>query len=165
MNKKLLKLAALVMKFAEIPTDKGPLVIEGDIEVGVEVFVLAEDGEYIPAPDDVYTLEDKRTILVQEGKIVEIQEAPKEEEVPVEDVIEEALEEEIPVEEPKDDKVAELEAKIAELEALVAEKDEKIQALEGEINDLKQKPVEEAIEMSAVAKPIEKISGALKYFN
>jgi uncharacterized coiled-coil protein SlyX len=164
MNKKLLKLAALVMKFAEIPTDKGPLVIEGDIEVGVEVFVLAEDGEYIPAPDDIYALEDGRAILIQEGKVVEIQEAPKEE-APVEDVVEEVLEEEIPVEEPKDDKVAELEAKIAELEALVAEKDEKIQALEGEINDLKQKPVEEAIEMSAVAKPIEAISGALKYFN
>lgn len=162
MNKKLLKLAALVMKFAEIPTDKGPLVIEGDIEVGVEVFILAEDGEYTPAPDDIYALEDGRAILIQDGKIVEIQEAPKE--APVEDVVEEALEEDVP-EEPKDDKVAELEAKIAELEALVAEKDEKIQALEGEINNLKQKPVEEAIEMSAVAKPIEKISGALKYFN
>lgn len=129
MKSKLMKLAKMIMKLAEIETDKGVLVYEGELEEGVEVFIEKE-GEFVPAEDGEYVVEDM-TIVVAEGKVKEIievekpaEEEPKEEVVVVEgeEVIEEVVEEE-PKEDDKDARIAELEAKVAELEAIIAEKD------------------------------------------
>ena len=51
MNKNLLKLAKALLKLKEIATDKAVLVIDGDVAVGVEVFIEDENGELI-APED-----------------------------------------------------------------------------------------------------------------
>ena len=161
-NKKfMLKLARMVMKFAEVETDKGLLTYEGELVVGNEVFI-EKDGELIPAEDGEYVAVDK-TIVVKDGKIAEIVEVNKEDEQPV------PIEGE-DVENPVDNTIKEDEkdVKIAELEAVIAEKDAKIKSLEAEIEEMKTK-----LQMSTDKSPKEKMkeiedaikqNPALKYF-
>lgn len=157
----MMKLAKLIMKFAEIETDKGELIYEGELVEGVEVFIEIED-ELTPAPDGEYRTED-RVITVEGGKVVKI------EEVVVEDPKEEPTEDPEPVEmDEKDDRIAELEARVAEMEAVIAEKDARIAELEAELASANEK-----LEMS-IAKPAHievkdstvknKENKALKYF-
>lgn len=125
-----LKLAKMLLKFGSIQTDNGELQYEGELEVGLEVFI-EQEGELIPAPDGEYKSEDK-TITVESGRISSIVEVESEEsaEAPVE--VEQ--EEEQPTEEPEtnDELEAlkkeneELKAKIAELEAQLAEANEQL---------------------------------------
>ena len=161
-NKKfMLKLARMVMKFAEVETDKGLLTYEGELVVGNEVFI-EKDGELIPAEDGEYVAEDK-TIVVKDGKIAEIVEVNKEDEQPV------PIEGE-DVENPVDNTIKEDEkdVKIAELEAVIAEKDKEIESLKAEIEEMKTK-----LQMSTDKSPKEKMkeiedaikqNPALKYF-
>ena len=161
-NKKfMLKLARMVMKFAEVETDKGLLTYEGELVVGNEVFI-EKDGELIPAEDGEYVAEDK-TIVVKDGKIAEIVEVNKEDEQPV------PIEGE-DVENPTDNTIKEneKEVKIAELEAVIAEKDKEIESLKAEIEEMKTK-----LQMSTDKSPKEKMkeiedaikqNPALKYF-
>ena len=131
----LLKLRNLLLNFADIATEEGvTLMVDGDLEVGKEVYTTDENGDVIPAADGDYTYENK-IITVKEGVISEIkdkevvEEAPAEETPAEEPVVEENAEEEAPAEETpaepeadeKDAKIAELEARIAELEAENAE--------------------------------------------
>lgn len=148
-NSKFLKLARLIMKFAEVTTDKGLLVYEGELEVGTEIQIEDADGNVIPAPNDEYTLEDGRIIVVADGKISEIKEVE-----PVEEPVE--LEEE-PVEDPR---IAELEALVAEKEAIIAELNAKIEELEAKINA----PVEEPLEFSITPKPENDIYSKISNF-
>lgn len=166
-NKKfMLKLARMVMKFAEVETDKGLLTYEGELVVGNEVFV-EKDGELIPAEDGEYVAVDK-TIVVKDGKIAEIVEVNKEDEKPSpeDSVVVEGED----VEKPTDNTIKEDEknVKIAELEAVIAEKDAKIKSLEAEIEEMKTK-----LQMSTDKSPKEKMkeiedaikqNPALKYF-
>ena len=159
-NKKfMLKLARMVMKFAEVETDKGLLTYEGELVVGNEVFI-EKDGELIPAEDGEYVAEDK-TIVVKDGKIAEIVMKEDEQPVPIEGE---------DVENPVDNTIKEDEkdVKIAELEAVIAEKDAKIKSLEAEIEEMKTK-----LQMSTDKSPKEKMkeiedaikqNPALKYF-
>lgn len=153
MNKKLFQLARMVMKFAEVVTDKGTLI--GELEVGTDVQIITEEGNLEAAPDGEYTADDK-IYVIAEGKVTEVKETAVEDET-----IEEVLEEETPVEEaPVEDE--NLEAKLQEAEAKIAELEAKIAELEAQ---LAEKPVEEPIELSAVAKQnTEKKNGVLKYF-
>ena len=162
MNLNLLKLRKSLLQLAEVKTDKGVIVAESEIAEGVEVFVEDENGEWIPATDGEYIAEDK-TIVVAEGKVVEIKVNEPDNEPDKE-----------PDKEPddKDAKVAELEAKVAELETAVAEKDATIEEKDAKIAELEAtiEAQKEQLEMSAdkpakdKVKDIEK-SGALKYFN
>ena len=164
-NKKfMLKLARMLMKFAEVETDKGLLTYEGELVVGNEVFI-EKDGELIPAEDGEYVAEDK-TIVVKDGKIAEIVEVNTEDEQP-------APEEEVMIEDvenPTDNTIKEDEkdAKIAELESVIAEKDAEIESLKAEIEEMKAK-----LQMSTDKSPKEKMkeiedaikqNPALKYF-
>ena len=157
-----LKLAKLLLKFAEVETDKGLLTYEGELVVGNEVFI-EKDGELIPAEDGEYVAEDK-TIVVKDGKIAEIVEVNTEDEQPVpiegEDVVENKPEEEV-VEDEKD-------IRIKELEGIIAEKDNEIESLKAEIEEMKTK-----LQMSTDKSPKEKMkeiedaikqNPALKYF-
>lgn len=83
---KLIKLAKLVMKFSEVTTDKGTLIIDGELTVGNEVSVEVE-GEYKPAEDGEYLTEIEK-ITIKDGKIESI------EAIDVEEVTEEAKEDE-----------------------------------------------------------------------
>ena len=147
----LIKLAKMLLKFEEINTEEGVvLTVDGDIEVGKEVYTSDENGDIVPASDGNYTWENK-VITVGEGVIkaivdkeIENPETPAEEtpaeETPAE---EEASEEEAPAEEEtpaeeevdKDAKIAELEARIAELEAENAELKAKLDEPAGESAD------------------------------
>ena len=159
-NKKfMLKLARMVMKFAEVETDKGLLTYEGELVVGNEVFI-EKDGELIPAEDGEYVAEDK-TIVVKDGKIAEIVMKEDEQPVPIEGE---------DVENPTDNTIKEDEkdVKIAELEAVIAEKDNEIESLKAEIEEMKTK-----LQMSTDKSPKEKMkeiedaikqNPALKYF-
>lgn len=163
---KLLKLKQALMSFEEVITDKGTLVVDGELAVGTEVYVgdeVAADGEY--------TLEDGRIVVVTEGKISEIKEKePEQEPEPTNDP-EPVQQEGEPTQDPdpepepqENEKVAELEAKIQELENVIIEKDAKIQELEDKIAAL-EKPVDDPLQMRAQAQPQPvKKSGAMKYF-
>lgn len=159
---KLFKLAHLLLKFAEVPTDKGVLVSDGDLEVGIEVQLINADGEVVDAEDGEYKTETD-VIKIEGGKVAEIApiELPAEEETPAE------LEEENPAEEApaNDEEKEQLKARVAELEAAVAEKDAKIEELTAEIEQLKNKPVDEPIEEQLSAQNIKaEKKGAKKYF-
>ena len=158
-----LKLARMLMKFAEVETDKGLLTYEGELEVGNEVFI-EKDGELIPAEDGEYVAGDK-TITVKDGKIAEV-EIEVEQPTPEEGVMIEGED----VENPTDNTIKEDEkdVKIAELEAVIAEKDKEIESLKAEIEEMKTK-----LQMSTDKSPKEKMkeiedaikqNPALKYF-
>ena len=165
-NKKfMLKLARMVMKFAEVETDKGLLTYEGELVVGNEVFI-EKDGELIPAEDGEYVAEDK-TIVVKDGKIAEIVEVNKEDEQPVpeEEVMIEGEENPSPEEGVVED---EKDIRIKELEGIIAEKDSEIESLKAEIEEMKTK-----LQMSTDKSPKEKMkeiedaikqNPALRYF-
>jgi hypothetical protein len=163
MNKKnFIKLARLIAKFAEVSTDKGVLIYDGELAEGIEV--VNEDGEN--PEDGEYALEDGTILVVSEGKVSEIKKAedPANEEVKEEPIKEEAEPE--PAEEPivpdeKDALISELQAKLAEYKAYIAELENKIKELE----DKAEAPKEDAVSLAAVAQPKSyKNNGALKYF-
>lgn len=92
---KLLRLAKALLSLSQTETDKGTLIAENELAVGVEVFIEDENGEMVTAPDGDYTTDDK-VITVVEGKVTEIKD--KEEEVTE------------PIEEPKPEETVELSA-------------------------------------------------------
>ena len=160
MNSKLLKLARMIVNLSEIKTNKGELISETVIEVGSEVFIEDANDMLVAAPDGEYVTQDEVTIVVADGKVVEIREK-EQEEAPVEDqpmdeqpvdepVAEEPVEEQ-PVEQPteqpdeKDAEIAKLQAQIEELNSIIAEKDEEIGRLKAELEKSDSKPAEEQL--------------------
>ena len=114
---KLFKLSKMLVKLSETKTDKGVLIADNELAVGVEVFIDTE-GELTPAEDGEYLTEDSK-IVVKDGKVEDIQmiEAVKEEEEVKEDVKNEEIVEEV-LEEPFAPQEDEKDAKIKELETL-----------------------------------------------
>jgi hypothetical protein len=138
-----IKLCKALLKLAEIATDKGNLIYEGELVVGIEVFV-DQDGEIVPANDGVYVSEDKQ-LTIEAGKVVAI--------------------EPIAVEEPKVEEKAEAEepsadaSKVAELEAVIVEKDAKIKELEAKVAELEDQLTkqDEKLKMSSEKPAKEKV--------
>lgn len=132
-------LRKLLAEFGEIETDKGTLVYDGELEVGIEVTI-----EGVAAPDGEYEAEDK-VIVVAEGKVAEIREKeapaePEAEETPAEPEAEVEGEDEVAEEAPAvEPEVAEEIAE--EVEEAVDENTRdlyaEIDALRAEINVLK----------------------------
>ena len=156
MNSKLLKLARMVLKLAEVETDKGVLISDGALEVGVEAFVENAEGELVAAEDGEYKADDDKVYVIVEGKVAEIREpepeaeqAPAEAEQPVEENQEEQEPEQAPAEQPaedeKDKRIAELEAQIEELNNVIVEKDEEIGKLKAELEKSDAEPAEEQL--------------------
>ena len=168
MNSKLLKLARMVMHLSQIKTNKGELISETVIEVGSEVFIEDANDMLVAAPDGEYVTQDEVTLVVADGKVVEIrekevEEAPVEEqpmeEQPVEEPLAEEPVEEQPVDEPaqpdeKDKRIAELETQIAELNQVIVEKDELIGELRKKLEESDAKPAEEQLKSQKTVKPI-----------
>ena len=153
MNSKLLKLARMVMNLSEVKTNKGELISETVIEVGSEVFIEDANDMLVPAPDGEYVTQDEVTLVVADGKVVEIREKETEEapveEQPVEEPLAEEPVEEQPVEEAepdeKDAEIAKLQAQIEELNSIIAEKDEEIGRLKAELEKSDSQPAEEQL--------------------
>ena len=167
MNSKLYKLAKMVLNLAQIKTNKGELISETVIEVGSEVFIEDVNDMLVAAPDGEYVTQDEVTIVVADGKVVEIrekeqEEAPAEEQPADEQPTEEPLAEEqptdeqpteeAPVEDERDKRIAELEAQIAELNNVIVEKDEEIGKLKAELEKSDSKPAEEQLKSQKVEK-------------
>lgn len=169
MNSKLLKLARMVMKLSEIKTNKGELISETVIEVGSEVFIEDTNDMLVPAPDGEYVTQDEVTIVVADGKVVEIrekeqEEAPAEEAPAEEQPMEEPLAEEqqteeqpadeAPTEDERDAEIAKLQAQIEELNSIIAEKDEEIGKLKAELEKSDSRSAEEMLKSQKVEKTI-----------
>ena len=167
MNSRLYKLAKMVLNLAQIKTNKGELISETVIEVGSEVFIEDVNDMLVAAPDGEYVTQDEVTIVVADGKVVEIrekeqEEAPAEEQPADEQPTEEPLAEEqptdeqpteeAPVEDERDKRIAELEAQIAELNNVIVEKDEEIGKLKAELEKSDSKPAEEQLKSQKVEK-------------
>ena len=125
----------LSLKMGEVKTDKAVLVFDGEELVeGMEVYVLDEEGNAVPAADGDYTVEDGKVIKVVEGRVAdivdpeaEVAEEPVAEvavvEVPQELLKQEENEDVAPADEPKDEIVDEttVEDRVAALENRLAE--------------------------------------------
>ena len=162
MNSKLYKLAKMILSLSEIKTNKGELISETVIEVGSEVFIEDANDMLVPAPDGEYVTQDEVTIVVADGKVVEIreketEEAPVEEqpEQPVEEPlaeepVEEQPTEEAPAEDDKDAEIAKLQAQIEELNQVIVEKDEEIGELRKKLEETDSKPAEEQLKSQKI---------------
>ena len=104
--KEALKAMIRQMEFSTATSDKGVIGwdVDGEIEVGVEVYIVDENGDRQPIEDGDYVLEDGRTVVVKDSKVEEIKEKAEEEEPTVEPTTEETkVEENEEKEEPKED--------------------------------------------------------------
>ena len=147
----LYKLKKMLLSLSEVTTKEGVVLItDGDIEVGMEVFVESEEG-LIPATDGEYTVDDS-IVVVEGGKITEIREKPIEQpEEPVETPIE------TPIDTPT---IEELKNLIEEQKTMIENLKVENETLKSEIEELKKKleaPLAEpAEEQFKNEKPIEK---------
>ena len=68
------KLAAMLGKFGNVTTDKATLSWDGDgeLEAGMEVYILDADGNRTKPEDGDYTTEDGKVIAVADGIVAEI---------------------------------------------------------------------------------------------
>ena len=172
MNIKLLnrlKLAKLLIQFKEVRTDNGTLTMEGELEVGQDVFI-EQDGELVVAPHGEYKTEDGKTIVVLSGKIETIVD-PEAENEPVEEQPIENEEVENPTNEGEETateaigeirkEIDELYARIDELEKIIKDKDTEIERLNSHIEQFS-KPA--TLEVDTVENNNKSNNKALKYF-
>lgn len=165
----------LSLELGRVATDKGELVFDGELAVGVEVFIEDENGELIPAPNGEYDAENS-VIAVEDGKVTEIKEkeaenAPEETneetEEPAENVEAEQIDEpaaesaEAPAQEEAEQES--IEDKVARLEGLVngfvegvekivnaiAALEDRVAELENKVKDLDNEPAAEPAEAPA----------------
>lgn len=109
-------------KFEQAKLEDGTIVMwEGELATGTALFVVAEDGTQMPAPDAEHKLEDGSIVSTVGGLVVTVTpaEAEEKEEVEVEDKKEEMA---------------------SELEMLVEKLAEKLAALEVKIEEMGKKP-------------------------
>ena len=129
----------MLLSLSEIPTKEGVVLItDGDMEVGLEVFVDGDAG-LMPAPDGEYTVDDN-IVVVEGGKIVEIKEKPIEQ--PKEPMQNEEKPEEKPMEnseEPMEPTIEELKTLIEEQKSMIENLKSENETLKAEIEDLKKK--------------------------
>lgn len=174
-----LELAKLLASFSELKTDKGILSwpVEGEVEIGFDVYVLDENGEYIAPEDGDYVTEDGKVITLVNGKVDAITEPETE---PAEETVAEETVEETPVEaaeEPETEPEVESETEPAEeapaeddvrkeidaLYEIVDQLVKKVAELEGKTNETSETVVkmskmsaalsaQEEIETNAIAK-------------
>ena len=107
-------------KFEQAKLEDGTIVMwEGELATGTALFVVAEDGTQMPAPDAEHKLEDGTIVSTVGGLVVTVTPAESEVEVEVEDKKEEMA---------------------SELEMLVEKLAEKLAALEIKIEEMGMKP-------------------------
>ena len=163
MKTKLLKLAKMLLNLKMVESDKGNLIIESDLEVGVEVSIEDTEGNVIPAEDGEYIIDNKK-VEIKDGKVesIEVLEPEPTPEPEPEPMAEEPTPEPIKENEPdeKDLKIEELEGLLKDRDAVIEELTAKNKELEDKLN----KPVEEPVKMSATVQEKNNAKGALRYF-
>lgn len=164
MKENILKLRKVLLSLAEISTEQGLLIYEGELNVGTEVFIEA-DGEFIAPADGEYVAEDK-IIIIADGKVAEIKEKEQPEEEPIvpEVIVQEAEEEPEVVEVVEPEEVRDLEKEIEELKTKLEEKDAKIAELEA-IIDKQNAELQMSSDVPATEREKNKeVKGALRFF-
>ena len=153
--KEALKAMIRQMEFSTATTDKGVIGwdVDGDIEVGTEVYLVDENGDRQPIEDGDYVLEDGRTVVVKDSKVEEIKE--KAEEV-VEEPTNEPTTEETKVEENEEPTDTEVEnpdgteekdnTAIEELRKEVNELYDLVDKLTKRIEELENKPAAQPVQ-------------------
>ena len=154
--------ALLSLRLGQVETDKGELFWdgEGDLMEGMEVFVQVhpESGDYIPAPDGEYTIQDGKVVVVVEGKVAELRDpeaevAPEEEPVQETSIQEESNEEVQPADEPEQPESADEEDRIAALEARLAEFTDGLNQIVNSLAALEERLTEVESKLANVEKP------------
>lgn len=131
--------------------DGTELIIEGDIAVGVQVFVNTVDGNK-PLPAGTYELEDGTMITVDEnGIITDIVEPPVSEEEPVT--------EEVPVEETEQPKLA-IEDEVAALTERVTKLEELVASITNQNKELQEDKEELSKQLKGFEEKLSKMDGA-----
>lgn len=153
-----LKLAKMLnIKFEEVKTETIDLLIDGEVEIGAEVFMYDEEGNLTIPTDGEYKYEDK-TLVIEGGIITEIKESePQPEEVEDNKVETEMEETEDPVEDPMTARVEALEAQVKALADIIKEitgavdevKDE-VEVIDSEFKKAVGKSVEQPIEKKEI---------------
>ena len=139
--------------FIKVTSDKGALSIDGeDVEVGLAVSIISEEGEETTAPDGDYTIEGGRILRIAEGRIVEIvepepetpaEEPENENPAPEENESEEPANEEPETENPTNTGEESDTEAIVKLREEVNELYELVHKLEDRIAELEKKPAAE----------------------
>lgn len=143
-------LKSLLVEFGEISTDGGVLIwdTDEDLKIGDAVHSVDENGNDVPVEDGTYTTEDKKQIIVKDGKVDDIVDVDAEvatDEPAAEEPAEEMAEE--PAEEPAEEQEAEPEAD--DKDKLIEELQTRIAELEAENEELKAKLDEQPAAPSA----------------
>ena len=158
----------MLLSLSEVTTKEGVVLItDGDMEVGLEVFVDGDEG-LTPAPDGEYTVNES-IVVVEGGKIVSITEKPLEQPIETpeepmekEEKPEEKMEEtiETPIDTPEEPSIEELKNLVEEQKTMIEQLKSENETLKSEIEELKKKleePLAEpAEEQFKNTKPIEK---------
>jgi hypothetical protein len=156
-----------LMAFERISTDKALIEFDGEeIEVGMAVHGVDEENNPFNLEDGEYKAEDGTIYVIADGKVAEIREVEKEPEAPAEEPAPEAPQETVenaeevpqseeePEADPRDQRIADLEAEVARLE-------EENGALKERIAELENKPAANpASEDFENAKKVEKTGNA-----
>ena len=164
MNLKVMLKALLDLKMSEVITDKATLIYDADIlEEGVEVFVQDPENadKVIPAEDGEYTIEEeKKIIVVKDGKVAEVKEMEQTEEATETTETQEVVEAEVITETPAEDPIAEevveeteTEKRLSEILDTVTELSNRIAALEGKLTEMEERLSK--VEGEPAAEPIE----------
>lgn len=165
MNLKVMLKALLDLKMSEVITDKATLIYDADIlEEGVEVFVQDPENadKVIPAEDGEYTIEEeKKIVVVKDGKVAEVKEMEQAEETTEETTdTTEVVEAEAVVETPAEDPIAEEvteetedDKRLVEILNTVTELANRLSALEGKLTEMEERLSK--VEGQPAAEPIE----------
>ena len=165
MNLKVMLKALLDLKMSEVITDKATLIYDADIlEEGVEVFVQDPENadKVIPAEDGEYTIEEeKKIVVVKDGKVAEVKEMEQAEEATEETTdTTEVVEAEAVVETPAEDPIAEevneeteADKRLSEILNTVTELTNRLSALEGKLTEMEERLSK--VEGQPAAEPIE----------
>lgn len=145
----------VLMAFERISTDHALLEVDDEFVVGASVWGINEDNERYDLEDGEYKADDQTVYVIKEGKIDEIIipetiEEPAEEPA-VEEVIEEVaaedaqeseeVAEEEPQADPRDERIANLEAEISRLTERIGELTEENGQLRARVKELEEAPV------------------------
>ena len=163
MNLKVMLKALLDLKMSEVITDKATLIYDADIlEEGVEVFVQDPENadKVIPAEDGEYTIEEeKKIVVVKDGKVAEVKEMETTETTETTDTTE-VVEAEVITETPAEDPIAEEvieetedDKRLVEILNTVTELTNRLSALEGKLTEMEERLSK--VEGQPAAEPIE----------
>ena len=163
MNLKVMLKALLDLKMSEVITDKATLIYDADIlEEGVEVFVQDPENadKVIPAEDGEYTIEEeKKIVVVKDGKVAEVKEMETTETTETTDTTE-VVEAEVITETPAEDPIAEEvteetedDKRLSEILDTVTELANRLSALEGKLTEMEERLSK--VEGEPAAEPIE----------